>query len=184
MVERAAVRTGRMFFALWPDAQARVGLMRAGREMHRALGGKLTREESVHLTLVFLGDVALDRLPGLKARAAQVRFEPFVLRIERAGCWHHNRIGWVGPRATPAALQQLVADLERALTGEGFAFDPRPYAAHVTLLRRARCKPIPEEATAIDWPVREFVLVRSELNSEGSRYSALGRWPAREEEKA
>jgi 2'-5' RNA ligase len=181
-VGEAAAHAARMFFALWPDARARAGLMRAGRAMHRLLGGRLTREDSVHLTLVFLGEVALDRLPGLKARAAQVRFAPFVLRIERAGCWRHNNVGWVGPQATPAVLQRLVADLEQGLGEDGFAFDERPYAAHVTLLRKAHCKPLPESLPTIDWPVREFVLVCSELNTEGWRYSILGRWPAQVEQ--
>ena len=82
------------------------------------------------------------------------------------------------------ALANLVADLGCALGHEGFAIDRRPYLAHVTLLRKARCGPMAEELVAIDWPVQEFVLVRSELDSEGSRYSTLGRWPAHEEEDA
>jgi len=170
----------RIFFALWPDAAVRADLMRQGREMHRVLGGKLTREESVHLTLVFLGDVALQRLPALQARAAAVRIEPFVLRIEQAGCWRHNNIGWVGPNQTPPALVRLAADLEEALGEEGFRFDRRPYAAHITLLRKARCAPMETSIPAIDWHIREFVLVRSELSNEGSRYSIVHRWAAPE----
>jgi 2'-5' RNA ligase len=170
-----------MFFALWPDAEVRRQLMRQGSNMRRLLGGKLTREESVHLTLVFLGEVALERLPALQAHAAAVRFEPFVLRLEQAGCWRHNGIGWVGPSQTPAALVGLVTGLEDALEGEGFRFDRRPYAAHITLLRKARCAPMDGGMPAIDWPVREFVLVRSELDNEGSRYTIVQRWDAREE---
>jgi 2'-5' RNA ligase len=34
---------------------------------------------------------------------------------------------------------------------------------------------------ALDWPVHEFVLVRSELANEGSRYTIVDRWTAREE---
>lgn len=174
-------RTARIFFALWPEAEVRGRLMRQGLKMHRLVGGKLTREESVHLTLVFLGDVAPERVPALQARAAAVRFAPFVLRVEQAGCWRHNGIGWVGPNQTPAALVGLVAGLEDALAGEGFLFDRRPYAAHITLLRKARCTPMEAKMSAIDWPVRDFVLVRSELNNEGSRYTIVARWKAQEE---
>ena len=173
--------SARMFFALWPGADVRRSLMRQGLKMQRALGGKLTREESVHLTLVFLGDVALERLPALQARAAAVRFEPFVLRVEQAGCWRHNGIGWVAPSETPFALTRLVAGLEDALQGEGFRFDRRPYAAHITLLRKARCAPMDAAMPAIDWPVRDFVLVRSELGHEGSRYTIVERWKVEEE---
>jgi len=171
----------RVFFALWPDAQVRAGLMRQGLKMHQVLGGKLSGAESVHLTLVFLGDVALERVARLQERASAVRIEPFVLSIDRAGCWRHNSIGWVGPEQTPPALVRLVAGLEDALAMEGFRFDRRPYAAHITLLRKARCAPMQAEIPAIDWPVREFVLVRSELNQEGSRYTIVDRWAAQEE---
>jgi len=170
-----------MFFALWPGAEVRRSLMRQGSKMHRLLGGKLAREESVHLTLVFLGDVGLERLPALQARAAAVRFAPFVLRVEQAGCWRHNGIGWVGPSETPAILVGLVAGLEDALAGEGFRFDRRPYAAHITLLRKARCAPMDAGMPAIEWPVHDFVLVRSELANEGSRYTIVERWKAQEE---
>src|SRR5262245_61031269 len=129
MPEAAQTGKARMFFALWPDAEVRGQLIRYGSRMHRLLGGKLTREESVHLTLLFLGDVALERLPAIQARAASICFEPFVLPIERAGCWRHNSIGWVGPNETPAPLANLVASLERALAEDEFRFDPRPYSA-------------------------------------------------------
>lgn len=172
-----------MFFALWPDAGVRDQLMRQGLEMHHLLGGKLTREESVHLTLVFLGGVLLERLPDLQARAASVRFEPFALPIERAGCWRHNNIAWVGPNQTPATLVTLVADLEQALVEEGFRFDRRPYAAHITLLRKARCVPMDSGLAAFDWNVSEFVLVRSHSSSEGSRYVVVGRWPAQQKKE-
>ncbi|HEU5284011.1 MAG TPA: RNA 2',3'-cyclic phosphodiesterase [Burkholderiales bacterium] len=180
MPDAAGQRTARMFFALWPDTQVRGLLLRQGLKMHRLLGGKLTREESVHLTLVFLGDVALERVPELQQRAAGVRFEPFVLRVEQAGCWRHNSIGWVGPNQTPAALVRLVADLEGALEGEGLRFDHRPYAAHITLLRKARCAPMDGNMPVIEWAVRDFVLVRSERVNEGSRYTIVERWRAGE----
>jgi 2'-5' RNA ligase len=170
-----------MFFALWPDAEVRRSLLREGAQMHRQLGGKLTRADSVHLTLVFLGDVALERVAALQARAAELRFEPFVLRIEQAGCWRHNSIGWVGPSQTPAELVRLVGSLEQGLADEGFRFDRRPYAAHITLLRKARCAPLEAKVSAFDWPVRDFVLVRSELSGDGSRYTMVDRWKAREE---
>lgn len=183
MPDAARGQTARVFFALWPDPDVRAALMRQGLEMHRALGGKLTRAESVHLTLVFLGDLALAHLLRLQGCAAAVRFEPFELRLEGAGCWRHNNLGWVGPSQTPPALARLVAGLEAALSGEGFRFDRRPYAAHITLLRKARCAPMQAAMPAIDWPVAEFVLVRSERNSEGSRYTVVDRWAARAEEE-
>ena len=167
----------RVFFALWPESGVQSSLHRHAGELHRQLGGKLTRQESIHLTLVFLGDVALDRLDEARAAGARAGFEPFNLNIETAGCWTHNRIAWLAPLATPAPLLALVNGLEAALNQAGFNFDVRPYAPHITVLRKARCRSMDATLTPVEWRVQDFVLVRSALDSAGSRYRIIGRWP-------
>jgi 2'-5' RNA ligase len=167
----------RVFFALWPEAGVQSSLHRHAGELHRRLGGKLTRQESIHLTLVFLGDTRLDRVDDARAAAARVGFEPFSMNIETAGCWSHNRVAWLAPVATPASLLALVNGLEAALNQAGFNFDARPYAPHITVLRKARCGPMDATLTPVVWRVQDFVLVRSALDSAGSRYSIIGRWP-------
>lgn len=172
----------RVFFALWPDAAVREALARHGRALQRELGGKLTPADAVHMTLLFLGNVAENRLPALQAAPAAVRFAPHAMRIDTAQCWRHNRIAWVGPRETPALLAELVARLEARVAEAGFAFDRRSFAAHVTLLRKAHCRAFDVPMPAVDWRVEDFVLVRSQLHQEGSRYSVIGRWGASLEE--
>jgi 2'-5' RNA ligase len=172
-----AHETVRVFFALWPDDTVRHGLMQVGLKMHRQLGGKLTREASVHLTLLFLGDIPVERLEALQTLAASVPFEPFILPIEQAVYWHHNRVAWVGPWQTPPALARLVSALEEPAAAQGFRFDRRPFAAHITLLRKAGSGPLDVKIPRIDWQVRDFVLVRSQLDRSGSRYTVIGRWP-------
>jgi 2'-5' RNA ligase len=167
----------RVFFALWPDDMVRRALSGCGEALYRQVGGKPTRAESVHLTLLFLGDVPVARVQALQAVGAGAAFEPFTLRLNRVGCWKHNQIAWAAPSQVPPALARLVQALEAGADGEGFRFDRRPYAAHVTLVRKARCVPL-TRVDPVDWPVSQFVLVRSELHSEGSRYRTIGQWPA------
>ncbi len=169
--------TARVFFALWPDPEVRQALMRVGLKMHRQLDGRLTREESVHMTLLFLGDTPEERLPALAAAAAIVPFEPFKFSIGQADCWKHNKVAWVAPPATPPALTRLVSGLEERVAAEGFRFDRRAFAPHITLVRKARCVPLDLKMPHIQWDVRNFVLVRSELDSNGSRYAVIGCWP-------
>lgn len=173
----ASSNSARVFFALWPDAEVRQALMRVGLKMHRQLDGKLAREESIHMTLLFLGDTPEERLAELAAAAATVPFEPFTFTIEQADCWKHNKVAWVAPRDTPPALARLVSGLEERIAAEGLRFDRRPFAPHITLVRKARCAPLELNMPRIRWEVREFVLVRSELDSNGSRYAVSGRWP-------
>jgi 2'-5' RNA ligase len=173
----ALAPSARVFFALWPGAEVRQALMHVGLKMHRQVQGKLTREESVHMTLLFLGETPTERLEALTRLAAGIAFEPFTLSLEQADCWKHNKIAWVAPLETPPALARLVSALEQRAAAQGFRFDRRPFAAHVTLLRKARCGPLDLQMPCIRWEVRDFALVRSELGSNGSRYSLIGRWP-------
>ncbi len=170
----------RVFFALWPDAVLQNGLARWGRAMQHELGGRLTRTETIHLTLAFIGEVAAGRVGLLQAIGSALSCAAFDLEIDRVGCWPHNGVAWAGSATTPAAVTSLVGDLRGRLRTEGFPVEERNFATHLTLLRKAQCVSLnwrpPEPLT---WVVRRFVLVRSVLGTEGSTYSELASWPLR-----
>ena len=98
--------------------------------------------------------------------------------MEKSHYWRENSIVWVGPRDTPRELKALHERLSQALGGEGFALERRPFAAHVTLIRKARPAKRPR-VPAVEWPVPEFVLVRSALSSKGARYEIVQRFQLR-----
>ncbi len=173
----AGERPLRVFFALWPDAPARRALDQAARAIQSRCGGRAMRAPNIHLTLVFVGDVAPTRLPELCAAAATVPGDAVAMAIDRAVFWPRQRIAWVGPAQTPAALAALVAGLEERLAQGGFAFDRRPYLPHVTLVRNARCRGEPQLAAPIAWSSAEFVLALSTRDAEGAAYDLIGRWP-------
>jgi 2'-5' RNA ligase len=166
----------RLFFALWPDAIVRAELGRWSADLHRACGGRRAREEQLHLTLAFLGDVPLARLPDLCALAALLAAPAFTLRFEAPGYWPRKRLVWAAPAEMPDALGALAGGLASALRAAGLRAEDRPYFPHVTLLRDASCRNLPKSA-GFDWPVRDFVLVESTLVSTGSSYRVIGRWP-------
>jgi 2'-5' RNA ligase len=122
----------------------------------------------------------------------------FELSLDREACWRHNHIAHLGASQPPAALFDLVGRLSVNLKAAGIAFDARPFAPHVTLVRKADCarhlargkdgneagNEVGNEAGnenpasgPIRWSARDFVLVRSSLRAEGARYEQLGRWP-------
>jgi RNA 2',3'-cyclic 3'-phosphodiesterase len=167
----------RVFFALWPDSDTRSGLAQAAKRLHAACGGRMPRPDHIHVTLVFLGDVARGRLDALRAAAGAVVASAHALTLERFGWFRRNRVAWIGPSRTPPQLLELVHGLEAALRQAGFNFDARPYEAHITLGRKADCGELPALPESIAWPVREFVLVESVLGAAGSVYSIIGNWP-------
>jgi type IV pilus assembly protein PilA len=163
----------RLFFALWPPAETARTLSEWSRAAQRVAGGKPTAQDKIHLTLAFLGAADAQKAA---AAAERVAAEPHVLPIEQARYWRDNQIVWAGPRETPAPLTALVERLTLELYREEFVLERRAFAAHVTLLRKARAAELPP-LPALEWPVREFSLVRSSLSSAGSSYEVLKRFP-------
>lgn len=160
----------RLFFALWPPRET----ARALADWAGGLDGRPIPAEKIHLTLAFLGEAE-----PRKAIAAARRVEALAQRlpIETAKYWKHNRIVWAGPRETPPGLKAMVDALHFELFRAEYILERRPFAAHVTLVRKARpprrLPPLPQ----VEWPVREFSLVRSALDAKGSTYDIVERFP-------
>jgi len=168
----------RVFYALWPDPSLQDALAGWGRVLQRELGGRLSRAQTIHLTLAFVGEVGIDRLPALCAIGEKANGAAFELAIDRVGCWPHNGIAWAGGTAAPQGLSNLVAALRRKLSVEGFPVEDRAFATHVTLLRKARCASLKwQPPEPLVWAVRRLVLIRSVPGADGSTYGELAGWP-------
>jgi 2'-5' RNA ligase len=168
---RAATRH-RLFFALWPDAALRERLAAYARAAEARCGGRVMRPQNLHLTLAFLGDIDPARLQALGAAAARVEPQRFVLEIDRAEYWRHNRIVWAGAAAVPGQLARMADELRAALDAAGFSYDRKPFVPHVTLLRDAHAAALPP-FEPLRWPAEGFVLARSEP---GRDYEIVGQW--------
>ena len=167
----------RVFFALWPGAATAAALHARARALHAECGGRVMRRDTIHLTLAFLGDVAVSRLAALEAVAQSVRGERFVLELDRVGSWRGNRILWAGCAQVPAAMPAMAEALAADLRAAGFELEARAFNPHVTLVRNA-LRPLQSvEMAPLRWPVASFVLVASERDAGGANYRVLGRWP-------
>jgi RNA 2',3'-cyclic 3'-phosphodiesterase len=166
----------RVFFAIWPTEPAARALHDWAGALATTTGGKVMPAQTIHLTLAFLGSVDSARVPAAIDAARQVSGRPTSLPIEQCRYWPRSRIVWVGPRETPVEVSELARSLAQALRRAGFALEKRAFAAHVTLLRKARGTRALPSPPAVSWPVDEFTLVRSVTASEGSRYEILARF--------
>lgn len=169
----------RVFFALWPDAAAAAALGRVAKSASRVCGGRPTRPDTIHLTLAFIGNASPGQVAQLQAIGARVAAPAFELELDQVGWWRHNRILWAGAHSVDAALALLVEELFELLKEGGFSLESRPFAAHVTLLRKADCRAGAEqgiEFAPLRWRVPEFVLVESVLRPEGAGYRPLARF--------
>lgn len=99
------------------------------------------------------------------------------MQIDSAKYWKHNKMVWVGPQRAPEALTRLVGELHPALKAAGFTLEDRPFAAHVTLIRKAGVPAALPPLPRVRWPADEMVLVRSAPTGSGSRYEIVERFP-------
>ena len=155
------------------------------------------RGETLHTTLIFIGNVALHGLAVLKRAAQEVSVESFELCFDEARYCGHNHIVYAAPCHVPPQLLQLAAALEERLAAHRFEFDRREYQPHVTLLRNARWSdapkadhPQPASGRAelipplpamqpVCWKIKNFALVQS-VPGDGLRdYRVLARFPLR-----
>jgi len=178
-MDEKSEKSARVFFALWPDGKTRGALDQAAARLHRRCGGKQTRAESIHLTLVFLGAVPLSHIGNLLEAAGKVDAPAFSMRLAKLGWWRHNRIAWAMPEAVPEELAGLVGQLRANLESAGVAFDAKPFVPHITLLRKAHCPDEVFPPLAVEWQAREFVLVRSVSDAAGTAYEVIGNWALR-----
>ena len=174
-------QTARVFFAIWPDnkTQKQLGKLIEQLQLEARCRGRKTKLQNIHLTLVFLGEVDADGLAALCQVADEIRnsgARAFDFSIEEIGCWKHNHIVYLASREVPAELSNLVSRLKNGVSAAGFSVERRPYAPHITLMRNALCRSLPELPEPITWRAREWLLVKSQQTSGGSAYAPVGRW--------
>ena len=173
----------RVFFALSPGERCRRSLFAVANDFAARLGGRPMPKETQHLTLVFVGEVGLDRLSELLAAAGEVAQATAGGSIVLDRLHYHpaGKMLWATSEHCPAQLGALADGLRRNLLARGYVLEPRPFFAHVTLLRRLTLWPQASDLDAlrnspIRWRYRDFVLLRSRPGPCGSVYEPMGSW--------
>lgn len=146
--------------------------------------GRFTDRSGWHITLVFLGTTAPERLPGLeRAGAAAVREAgPLSLRLKGLAALPSSHK--VPPRVLVVELDDPLQRLERLRQGllEALSLkDTRPYRPHVTIVRLAQdaTQPaLPHIAPSALRVVKldQLVLYESHLLPDAARYQIRGAW--------
>lgn len=184
------------------DLAAQVSRLHIGEAAARGVNVRLTAQETLHLTLAFLGEVADDRLPkvtnALERAAAtwherpagvgsvEDRHSPRV-RLGGGGRFGRGRFTllWIGLAGDVSALRALNLTIRRELRRARLPYDWKPFRPHLTLARpgdRIPAADVEADRQVLDgyfgpsWPVTEMVLMRSELGPKPT-YDRLAAWP-------
>ena len=153
-------------------------------------GAKWVQPETLHVTLLFLGEVdAREILDVCKAvRGVTENLPPFEMRVAGVGGFpnlRRPRTVWLGVDEGSAELVELHDEIEEALLASGsYRREERGFTPHITL---GRCKgeDLTPEMQALfakqsKWhggvqTVREVQVLSSELAREGPVYTVLSR---------
>jgi len=170
----------RLFFALQPTSTQADALVAEVAPLIRQLEGQPVPAPNLHATLCFLGAVAEEQLPALRAAASRVRGRFVMLRFDALDVWEKPEILCATAHESDAARDLSVALMEATSTA-GFAPDRKPFRAHLTLARKVRR----HVARNFEWPLalapmtvhcERFVLMESRLGDAGSAYSVVDSW--------
>jgi len=174
--------TARLFFALWPDEAMQAALAASVSALVDLTNGRAVPASNFHLTLAFLGSVALSRMASLHdiaarcAASCQTSALPLVVTLDTFEYWRRQRILCATASVTPPAAVALARTLKRALTAGGFAPDVKPFRAHATFARKVHGAEDRLQATPIRWSFEHLHLVESETHTEGSIYRTVASW--------
>lgn len=170
--------THRLFFALWPDDEVREALVKGLMQTPQyQMHGRIMDPANLHITLHFIGNVSSEQKDCLRQAAQSIRGEAFKLRLDYYGHFYRARVFWMGCRQVPDELKNLYQELGVALERCNYQMERRPYAPHVTLMRKLNRPGDMPQPQVIEWPVRAFALVQSETQPEGVRYKVMDYYP-------
>ncbi len=146
------------------------------------------RDSRFHLTLKFLGQIPRDSVNVLSRTASRAvaGVSPFKIIIEKTGVFPKkgpSRVLWIGVTDPAGELSKLYIRLDLECAEAGFEKEQRPFHPHITLARMRNQQGSRRLATAhheLDFEpaevtATELLVIRSELSSEGSKYTLVSR---------
>jgi RNA 2',3'-cyclic 3'-phosphodiesterase len=182
----------RLFAAIDLSAETREAMASEQRRLKQALGSsgaspKWVRPDNAHLTLVFLGQVADERVAPLIADIGRDITRPvFEIELSTVGMFPDHgapRVLWIGVATGAEALMALQHELAARIAGHGIALDTREFHPHLTLARWSRSRPSDRARvhsaagadTLARQPVTGVTLYECRLLPSGAHYTALTR---------
>lgn len=173
------MRSRRLFFALWPTDAVRAQLAAAA-QAHAALG-RVIAARNLHVTAVFLGAVADERVVHVRESAQSTQKltlgGKFMLHLERIEFWRRSNLICLTAERAPPELLSIVDGLRAELRERGFELrDHETFRPHVTLVRDVTRGPAAAGVAPVQWPVETFALIESKVGQHGSQYTVLDQW--------
>jgi len=169
------VKNRRLFFALWPTDEVRAQFAAAAQPY--APLGRVIAARNLHVTAVFLGAIAEERIDLVRKTANLTHAGKFLLHLDRVEFWRRSQLICLMAERAPPQLLSIVDGLRAGLRERGFELrDHDTFRPHVTLVRDVARGPAASGVAPLQWPVESFALVESKVGQRGSEYTVLEEW--------
>jgi RNA 2',3'-cyclic 3'-phosphodiesterase len=165
----------RLFFAVFPDSDARRRLAAAAQALVLDTESRRVPSENYHLTLAFIGEVSAS-LAALEAVGAAQRTPAFTVRFDGYEYWPTPAVVVARASSCPAPLEDLRRGLCADLAQCGVRLDDRPFQPHVTIARKVTQAPVLQAMSEIAWTAHAFQLARSDRSRAGAVYTVVDSW--------
>jgi 2'-5' RNA ligase len=158
------------------------------RETVPNVSARWSREDNLHLTLKFLGEVPIARIGDVSAAASAAAHAsgPFELILAGSGVFPTRgkpSVLWIGIEDPGDGLHKVQQSLEEECAAHGFTRDARAYHPHLTIARIRKPHGAKDLAAAHQasnfaaqaFTAKEIIVFRSELLPQGSRHTPVSR---------
>lgn len=133
--------------------------------------GNYTQPENLHLTLAFIGET--ERMEEIKAAVDAVKFEPFVIRTGKMGCFNgRSRVVWLGIEGEDK-VKAIAQQLRRNLDQRGVDYAKGKFSPHITLVRQPSEMPLDIDVESESMTVSKIYVMKSERINGRLVYTAL-----------
>ncbi len=173
----------RCFLAIELSEEVKTELLKIQEILKEEIIGKFVEKENLHLTLKFFGELDKDEVNKVKNELKKAKFEKVVCSLGRTGFFPNNKfinVVWVSlePRDE---INRLKEEIEKVLENSG---QEKKFECHVTLVRVKKVKDKLSLLKKVQdlkikpdcFEVKDFVLKKSTLTSEGPVYEDIERF--------
>jgi len=149
-------------------------------------GARWQRDDQLHLTLRFIGEVDRHAAEDIALALAQIRYPPIEIALSGVGQFDSRgrpNAVWAGV-APHDALAGLHKKIDQAIVRAGQPPEGRAYLPHITLARMNAASGAADRFLEAQAGLRspaftldQFTLFESTLGSEGASYAVVERYP-------
>lgn len=167
----------RLFIAIKLNEETKRSILKLQNSLKElSRGGNFTKEENLHITLVFIGETEQGSVQKIISSLDTINAAPFTLTISGLGSF--KNLYWMGVNKS-RELDDIYKTLCRELVNKGFQIEKRELTPHITLVKELILAPgfdktnLVPKVSVITQRIEKISLMKSERKSTALVYTEI-----------